>query len=51
MLVIMAAMKLHNVCIDRNVVVPMHRYHVDVREGDIWNVHDSTCVDYYELRG
>ena len=49
-LVVMAAMKLHNVCIDRNVSIPMHRYYEDIRDGDIWAVHDNTHVDDYELR-
>ena len=49
-LVIMVAMKLHNICIDRNVSVPLHRFHEDVRQGDVWAVHDNTRADDYELR-
>jgi hypothetical protein len=43
-------MKLHNICIDRNVSVPLRRFHEDVREGDLWAAHDNTHADDYELR-
>jgi hypothetical protein len=48
---VMSAMKLHNICIDRNVAVPLHRFHEDFSNGNIWNVHDNTHVDDYDLRG
>ncbi len=38
-------MKLHNICIDKNVAVPLTRYHEDVREGNEWRVHDNTRDD------
>jgi hypothetical protein len=34
-------MKLHNLCLDRNVEVPIHRYMLDVREDDEWSVYDN----------
>lgn len=43
-------MKLHNVCIDRNVTVPMYHFHEDIREDDVWAVYNNTGVDNYELR-
>ena len=44
-------MKLHNLCIDRNVEVPLCRYHEDVRPGDEWEVNDNTRDDDPDLRG
>jgi len=44
-------MKLHNLCIDRNVEVPLRRYHEDVRPGDEWEVNDNTRDDDPDLRG
>ncbi len=44
-------MKLHNLCIDRGVEVPLRRFHEDVRHGDEWHVNDNTRDDDAELRG
>jgi hypothetical protein len=49
-LVVMATMKLHNLCIDRNVQVPLRRFHEDIRVGDQWTVNDNTRDDDDELR-
>ncbi len=43
--VAMVCMKLHNFCIDRNVVAPSCRYSEDVREGDEWAVYDNARED------
>lgn len=47
----MVAAKLHNLCIDQNVTVPMHRYHEEVRESDRWRVFDNVRDDDDALRG
>jgi hypothetical protein len=44
-------MKLHNLCIDRNVAVPNHRFVGDVREGDEWVVYDNAREDNVFLCG
>jgi hypothetical protein len=44
-------MKLHNLCLDRNIDVTMRRYHEDIREGDLWQVNDNIQEDDAELRG
>ncbi len=49
-LVVIAAMKLHNLCIDRNVPVPMTRFHDDIRPGDEWRVYDNWRDDDHLLR-
>jgi hypothetical protein len=43
-------MKLHNVCIDRNVPVPLSRFHEDMRDGDEWRVYDNTRADDDDYR-
>jgi hypothetical protein len=49
--VIMVCMKLHNLCIDRNVSVPNYRFVADVREEDEWVVYDNAREDDVFLRG
>jgi hypothetical protein len=50
-LVMMACMKLHNLCIDRNVAVPLHGFPEDNRDGDEWVLLDNTQDDDVFLRG
>ena len=50
-LVVMACMKLHNLCIDRNVAVPLQRFVEDHRDGDEWMVLDNAQDDDVFLRG
>ncbi|MFO0446985.1 MAG: hypothetical protein ACK51L_04865, partial [bacterium] len=40
----------HNLCIDRNVPVPMTRFHDDIRPGDEWRVYDNWRDDDQLLR-
>ncbi len=47
----MVCMKLHNLCIDRNVVVPTGRFYEDAKEGDEWAVYDNAREDDVFLRG
>jgi hypothetical protein len=47
----MVCMKLHNLCIDRNVAVPNCRFFDDVREGDQWAVYDNAHEDDVFLCG
>jgi hypothetical protein len=47
----MACMKLHNLCIDRNVAVPLHHFPEDNRDGDEWVLLDNTQDDDVFLRG
>ena len=47
----MVAMKLHNLCIDRSDIPPVHRHNDDVREGDQWVVYDNYRDDDADLRG
>ncbi len=49
--VTMVCMKLHNLCIDRNVAVPNHRFAADVREEDEWVVYNNARKDDMFLRG
>jgi hypothetical protein len=44
-------MKVHNLCVDWGVEVPLHRYDQDVLEGDTWEVNDNAREDDGELRG
>ena len=44
-------MKLHNLCIDRSVEPPLHRFYEDVCEGDSWEVNDNARDDDVEFRG
>jgi hypothetical protein len=41
-LVTMVCMKLHNLCIDRNMSVPLQHFVEDQRPGDEWLVLDNT---------
>lgn len=50
-LVVMAAMKLHNPCIDRRDVSPVHHYNEDMRPADQWVVYDNFRNDDVELHG
>jgi len=34
-------MKLHNLCLDRNLGIPSHRFVEDVQENDQWVVYDN----------
>jgi hypothetical protein len=47
----MVCMKLHNLCIDRNVEVSSDRFLADVCCGDQWAVYDKTREDDVFLRG
>ena len=40
-LVIILCMKLHNICLDRNVSVPSHRFHEDIESRDYNLVYDN----------
>ncbi len=51
LLVVLCTIKLHNLCIDRGVDVPLHRYDHDVLEGDVWQVNDNAREEDAELRG
>ncbi len=44
-------MKLHNLCLDRNVDIPIQRYMDDVRNNDQWVVYDNYRDDDVEYRG
>ncbi len=50
-LTVMVAAKLHNLCINQNVTVPIQRYHENVREGDRWSVFNNIHDDDDVLRG
>ena len=50
-MVTMVCMKLHNICIDRNVEMPSRRFEADIREGDEWRVYDNSNEDDIFLRG
>jgi hypothetical protein len=50
-LVVMACMKLHNLCIGRNVAVPRHRFPEDNKDGNEWVLLDNTQDDDVFLRG
>jgi len=49
--VVMVTMKLHNLCLDRNLEIPAHRFAEDVQEGDQWVVYDNYRDDDNNLRG
>ena len=49
--VVLVCMKLHNLCLDRNLDIPVHRFSEDVRVGDEWVVYDNYREDDTELRG
>ncbi len=44
-------MKLHNLCLDRNVEIPNRHVTDDVCEGDQWVVYDNFRDDDAVLRG
>ena len=50
-LVVICTMKLHNLCVDRAVDVPLQRYEHDVLDGDLWEVNDNTRESDVDLRG
>jgi hypothetical protein len=50
-MVTMVCMKLHNICIDRNVEMPNQRFDANIREGDEWRVYDNTNEDDIFLCG
>jgi len=50
-MVTMVYMKLHNICIDRNVEIPSCHFIGDVREGDDWVVYDNAREVNIFLRG
>jgi hypothetical protein len=43
--------KLHNLCLDRQIDVPLHRFSEDVQAGDEWVVYDNYRDDDVLLRG
>jgi hypothetical protein len=49
-LVVLVYMKLHNLCLDRNLSVPLRRFYEDVREDDEWVVWDNVQDDDQFLR-
>ncbi len=48
---IIVCMKLHNLYLDRNLDIPLHRFSEDVRDGDEWVVYDNYRDDDAQLRG
>jgi len=50
-LVVLVCIKLHNLCLDSLVEVPLHRFIEDMREGDEWVVNDNEQLNDAELRG
>jgi hypothetical protein len=48
--VIMCCIKLHSICVDRNVPAPMTRFHEDIRTGDEWRVFDNKRDDDADFR-
>jgi hypothetical protein len=50
MLVIMCCIKLHKICVDRNVPVPFTRFHEDVRARDEWHMFDNQYTDDIDFR-
>jgi hypothetical protein len=50
-LVVLVCMKLHNLCLDRRVDVPLRRFVDDVMTGDEWLVNDNARDDDAVLRG
>jgi hypothetical protein len=49
--IVLACMKLHYLCLDRNIDIPIHRYMDDVRNNDQWVVYDNYRDDDVEYRG
>jgi hypothetical protein len=47
----MVFLKLHNLCMDRNVSVPNHSIVADVREEDEWVIHGNAREDDMFLQG
>jgi hypothetical protein len=51
-LVTQVCLKLHNLCIDRNVNMPSRKFHEDHVTGDMWSVFDNNDVEEDDqLRG
>ncbi len=48
---IIVCMKLRNLCLDRNLDIPLHCFSEDVRDGDEWVVYDNYRDDDAQLRG
>ena len=48
---VLVCMKLHNLCLDRNLEIPSHRFVEDVQENDQWVVYDNYRDDAAALRG
>jgi hypothetical protein len=44
-------MKLHNLCLDRNVDIPNRHFVDDMNDGDDWVVYDTYQDDDAALRG
>jgi hypothetical protein len=44
-------MKLHNICIDKNMAVPLSRYHEFMREGNEWRVYDKPTIMMKKITG
>ena len=44
-LVALVCMKLHNLCVDRGVPIPLVRYHEDHRHNDEWIVQNNARED------
>jgi hypothetical protein len=49
--IVLACMKLHNLCLDRNVDIPIHMFMDYVRNNDQWVVYDNYRDDDVEYRG
>ncbi len=47
---IMCCIKLHKICVDRNVPVPFTRFHEDVRARDEWHMFDNQYTDDIDFR-
>ena len=47
----LVCIKLHNLCLDSLVEVPLQRFIEDMREGDEWVVNDNEQLNDAELRG
>ncbi len=45
----LVCMKLHNLCLDRNLDIPIHWFSEDVRDGDEWVVYGNYHDDDIEL--
>jgi hypothetical protein len=48
---VLVCMKLHNLCLDRNLDIPIHQFSEDVRDGDEWVVYDNYHEDDVDMQG